>query len=128
MIVQRARRDFPDLLRRSRLSISQGGYNTVLETLAAGARAVIVPYAGGLETEQTLRAEALAAKGALQVVPEDDLSPAKLGAAIDRALSSPPSSSAGVDIGGAAKTSALVKTLDRASLTLFHQRLARPVA
>jgi predicted glycosyltransferase len=111
VVVERARRDFPDLLRRCRLSISQGGYNTVLETLAAGARAVIAPYAGGLETEQTLRAEALAAKGALQVVPEDDLSPARLGAAIDRALASPPSSAAGVDIGGAAKTSALVKAL-----------------
>jgi len=111
VIVERARRHFPDLLRRCRLSISQGGYNTVLETLAAGTRAVIAPYAGGLETEQTLRAEALAAKGALQVVPEDDLSPARLGAAIDRALASPPSSAAGVDIGGAAQTSALVKAL-----------------
>lgn len=111
VIVERARRDFPDLLRRCRLSISQGGYNTVLETLAAGARAVIAPYAGGLETEQTLRAEALAAKGALQVVPEDDLSPARLSIAIDRALASPPSSAAGVDIGGAAKTSALVRAL-----------------
>jgi len=111
VIVERARRYFPDLLRRCRLSISQGGYNTVLETLAAGTRAVIAPYAGGLETEQTLRAEALAAKGALQVVPEDDLSPARLGAAIDRALASPPSSAAGVDIGGAAQTSALVKAL-----------------
>ena len=67
--------------------------------------------AGGLETEQTLRAEALAAKGALQVVPEDDLSSARLSAAIDRALASPPSSAAGVDINGAAKTSALVKAL-----------------
>jgi predicted glycosyltransferase len=111
VIVERARRDFPDLLRRCRLSISQGGYNTVLETLAAGARAVIAPYAGGLETEQTLRAEALAAKGALQVVPEDDLSPERLGAAIDAALASPPSSAAGVDIGGAARTSALVRAL-----------------
>lgn len=111
VIVERARRDFPDLLRRCRLSISQGGYNTVLETLAAGARAVIAPYAGGLETEQTLRAEALAAKGALQVVPEDDLSPTRLSAAIDRALASPPSSAAGVDINGAAKTSALIKAL-----------------
>ena len=111
VIVERARRDFPDLLRRCRLSISQGGYNTVLETLAAGARAVIAPYAGGLETEQTLRAKALAAKGALQVVPEDDLSPARLGAAIDRALASPPSSAAGINTGGAAKTSALVRAL-----------------
>jgi len=111
VIVERARRDFPTLLKRCRLSISQGGYNTVLETLAAGARAVIAPYAGGLETEQTLRAEALQARGALEVAPEDDLTPEKLAGAIDRALAGPPSSAAGVDIDGAAKTAAILHAL-----------------
>ena len=110
-IVERARRDFPTLLKRCRLSISQGGYNTVLETLAAGARAAIVPYAGGLETEQTLRAEALQARGALEVVAEADLTPVRLAAAIDRALANPPSSAAGVRIDGAAETVRQVQAL-----------------
>lgn len=111
VIVERARRDFPTLLKRCRLSISQGGYNTVLETLAAGARAVIAPYAGGLETEQTLRAEALQARGALETVPEADLTPERLAAAIDRGLRNPPSSAAGVEIDGAAQTLAILREL-----------------
>lgn len=112
VIVERARPDFPDMLRRCRLSISQGGYNTVLETLAAGARAVIAPYAGGLETEQSLRAEALQARGALEVVNEDDLTPPALAAAIDRALANPPSSAAGVRIDGAAATARILADPD----------------
>lgn len=111
VIVERARRDFPGLLSRCRLSISQGGYNTVLETLAAGARAVIAPYAGGLETEQTLRAEALQARGALEVVGEDDLEPDRLAVAIDRALDNPPSSAAGIQIDGTRRTVELLGDL-----------------
>jgi len=108
VVVERARKDFPMLLQRCRLSISQGGYNTVLETLASGARAVIAPYAGGLETEQTLRATALQARGALEVVDEASLAPGTLAAAIDRALLNPPSSAAGVRIDGAAESAAII--------------------
>src|SRR5690606_23800788 len=43
--VERARPDFPALLANCALSISQGGYNTVMEVLATGARAVCLPYA-----------------------------------------------------------------------------------
>jgi predicted glycosyltransferase len=111
IIVDRARRDFPTLLKRCRLSISQGGYNTVLETLAAGARAVIAPYAGGLETEQTLRAEALQARGALEVVSEDDLTPERLATAVNQALTNPPSSAVGVWIDGAAQSAIILKAL-----------------
>ena len=111
VIVERARSDFPTLLRRCRLSVSQGGYNTVLETLAAGARAVIAPYAGGLETEQTLRAEALQARGALEVISEDELRPDLLAAAIERALANPPSSAAGVMMDGAGETVRVVRAL-----------------
>jgi predicted glycosyltransferase len=98
-------------LKRCRLSISQGGYNTVLETLAAGARAVIAPYAGGLETEQTLRAEALQARGALEVVSEDDLTPERLATAVNQALTNPPSSAVGVWIDGAAQSAIILKAL-----------------
>jgi predicted glycosyltransferase len=111
VIVERARKDFPILLKRCKLSVSQGGYNTVMETLAAGARAVIAPYAGGLETEQTLRAEALQSRGALQLVREEDLSPEKLAAAIDRTLNNPPSSAVGVKIDGAQETARILQEL-----------------
>ena len=112
VIVERARPDFQALLARAHLSVSQGGYNTVMEVLAAGLRAVVAPYAGGHESEQTLRAHALAERGALQVVAEDELSPERLAAAIDRALAGPPLSTAGIDLGGIAATIALLQGLD----------------
>ncbi len=73
VMVQRSRPDFTSLLPNCRLSISQGGYNTVMEVLRAGCPRVIVPYSGGLETEQTLRARLLAERGALTLVEEQDL-------------------------------------------------------
>ena len=71
VIVERARNDFTLRLRNCVLSVSQAGYNTVMETLQAGARAVLVPFAGGGESEQTLRARLLAERGLVHVVEED---------------------------------------------------------
>ena len=84
--IERARPDFRNLLARARLSISQAGYNTVLEVLAAGVPAVVVPFAAGSESEQSLRARLLAARGALTLVDEATLTPARLATAIVAAL------------------------------------------
>jgi predicted glycosyltransferase len=89
IIIEPARRDFAALLRNARLSISQGGYNTLIETLCLADRAVVVPFAAGLETEQTRRAALLAERGMIQVVAEDALAPQTLAAAVERALSRP---------------------------------------
>ena len=86
VIVERARGDFPALLMNCALSISQGGYNTVMESLHAGCAALIVPYAGGLETEQTLRAGLLAERGLINVLDEADLTPENLAASIEKAI------------------------------------------
>ena len=88
VIIEPARSDFPALLRGCALSISQGGYNTVVETLQAGARAVIVPYAGGNETEQVMRAELMARRGVIETVSESDLSQETLAASVNAALGS----------------------------------------
>lgn len=90
VILERYRQEFPQILRRCRVSVSQGGYNTVLDILAARAAAVVVPFASERETEQSLRAERLAARGVLEVVHERELSPERLARAIDRAISRPP--------------------------------------
>jgi predicted glycosyltransferase len=86
VIVERARGDFPALLMNCALSISQGGYNTVMESLHAGCAALIVPYAGGLETEQTLRAGLLAERGLINVLDEAGLTPENLAASIEKAI------------------------------------------
>jgi predicted glycosyltransferase len=84
--VERARKDFVQLLTRARLSISQAGYNTLMEVLASGVPGVVVPFAGGSETEQTQRAQVLAAQNLVTVVDEATLDPAQLAAGIERAL------------------------------------------
>lgn len=85
LVVERNRPDFPALLARARVSVSQAGYNTVMDVLRSGAPAVMVPFAGRHETEQRMRTQRLAALGAIDCLEEHDLSPAALAAAIDRA-------------------------------------------
>ncbi|GGE94474.1 glycosyltransferase [Stappia taiwanensis] len=89
VIVERARSDFPALLGRARLSVSQAGYNTVLDILHAGVPAVFVPFAQIRETEQQQRAEALARHGRAVVTSETGLTAERLAAAADDALSLP---------------------------------------
>lgn len=84
--IESARPDFAALLARSTLSISQAGYNTVVETLMHGDRAVLVPFATARETEQTRRAQVLAERGLVQTVAADGLDGPTLAAAVDRAM------------------------------------------
>lgn len=86
--VDRFRPDFPELLRSAALSVSQGGYNTVLDILSCGVRAVVVPYEGSGD-EQPLRARILAERGLLKVVSEGELSPSRLAEAMTEALTAP---------------------------------------
>jgi predicted glycosyltransferase len=107
VILERYRSDFPQILRRCRISVSQAGYNTVLDVLAAGVAAVIVPFASEHETEQSLRAERLGARRVLQVVREDQLSAETLASAVYRAISAIPERIA-IDIGGARRSAKLL--------------------
>jgi predicted glycosyltransferase len=107
VVVERYRADFPQMLQRCRMSVSQAGYNTVLEILAARAAAVLVPFADLRETEQTLRTARLAACGAVEMLPSSMLSPERLAQAIERAVLRPPTALA-VEMGGAHRTAQLV--------------------
>ena len=109
VIVERARPDFARLLANCRLSISQGGYNTVMEVLATGARAVCLPYAGGLESEQTLRCGLLAERGAMEVVNQDQVSADTVAAAVERALRAPKGRRGVVNMDGAQQSARLLK-------------------
>jgi predicted glycosyltransferase len=86
VIVERWRADLPTLFRTCAVSVSQAGYNTVMDLLRARARAVLVPFAAGGETEQTLRARILAERGLAVAVETATLSPKILADAIDEAL------------------------------------------
>lgn len=87
--IEWARPDFPDLLTSARISISQAGYNTVLDLAASGPGAILVPFAQGGEKEQSLRAAALEKAGLVRVIPEDQISPARLETDIRDLLAAP---------------------------------------
>ena len=108
--IERFRRDFASLLRRCHVSVSQAGYNTVLDILAARKRAVLVPFAAERETEQTIRAEHLEARDAAVLVRESELTPAALAAAIERAAAREPRPFA-LDTDGARRSAALIAGL-----------------
>ena len=107
--VERNREDFPALLANCALSISQAGYNTVAETLKARTRAVLVPFAGAGESEQTLRATLLAERGAATVLAEKALTPENLAAAVNRAARAPQPPADVVDLDGARRSAELLK-------------------
>ena len=83
-IIERNRADFAELLSVCAVSVSQAGYNTVLDTVEANCRALLVPFAGDGETEQTHRAETFSKLGRSVVLAEKDLNPEGLAAAVDR--------------------------------------------
>lgn len=105
--VERFRPGLAALLRGCRVSVSQAGYNTVLDVLAARARAVLVPFAAGREIEQLMRAERLAALGAAVVVRESELTPTRLATAIEEAaMRQPPEMT--IDAAGAERSARLI--------------------
>lgn len=106
VVVEANRPDFPALLGRARASISQAGYNTCVDLLRARVPAVLVPFAEGNEHEQTIRARAFAARNLAKIVPESDLSPATLAAALDCAKPPP---DLGLSCEGAARTAKIVE-------------------
>lgn len=108
VVVERARRDFPRLLANCRLSISQGGYNTVVEILAAGARAVCLPFVESRASEQTLRCRLLAEQGIIETVEPGAISAEAVAAAVKRALDAPVSSAPAIDTRGAERSAELL--------------------
>ena len=119
--VERYRREFPQILRRCHVSVSQGGYNTVMDVLEARAPAVVVPFASERETEQGLRAQRLAARGMLEVVQERELSPERLSQAIDRAICRR-SAPIVIDTGGARRTASLIASMISSARGLSRAR------
>lgn len=104
VVVEPARPDFVEMLARCRLSVSQAGYNTLMELMAVGSPGVVVPFARGAETEQTTRAELLAARGLVDTVAEAGLTPERLAEAVNRAAARPKPAPGTIDLDGLRKS------------------------
>ena len=99
--------DFLHWLRGADLSISQCGYNTAANLLQMCTPAVISPNAG--MSDQTFRAERLAALGLVTLLAPDALSPAGLAAAVRAALARPQVTHA-IRLDGAEETRRWIET------------------
>ena len=101
--IHRFSNDFPAWLQAADLSISMAGYNTCMNILATGVRALVHPFAQN--REQGLRATLLADRGCLGVLSTEDLDPARLAERMARQLRvSCQGGACPVDINGAANT------------------------
>lgn len=105
--IERWRDDLPDLIAGAALTISQAGYNTMMEILAARVPAVVVPFAEAGETEQTLRAQRLAERGLITLVSAQGLGGGVMAAAIAEAMTRRRPKAA-IDMNGAAQSARLI--------------------
>ena len=104
--------NFLSYLREASLSVSMAGYNTCMNLLATGTKALVVPFTGGGNTEQTLRAEKLAQLGVVGVVSPSQLRPDYLAERIIQALRTPPQTpTLSLDQDGAMKTATCLQDL-----------------
>ncbi len=109
--VQRNQSNFRAILAACRVSVSQAGYNTMLDLLSTGTRTVLVPFARFNEREQIVRARHLAALGLATVVDARDLNARSLAAAIDAAAAQASVPSFSLDVAGAQYSARLIQAL-----------------
>lgn len=98
------------LLETHTLSVSQCGYNTVMDILESKIPALVVPFVRGQEDEQNQRASKLKALGLLKVLDPSELDGSRLASEI-LALQAFSPDSTGLDLSGANKTVSIIAEL-----------------
>jgi predicted glycosyltransferase len=97
-------------LSRARASISQCGYNTVMDVLASRVPALVVPFGDAREDEQRKRADRLARLGLVRVLPTEALTASALAGEI-RALRQFSPGGLQLDLHGASRSADILAAL-----------------
>ena len=103
----------PDLLTymaKADLSISMAGYNTTLNVLQTGVRAMLLPFTGNDDQEQRLRSKRLESLGIVRVIDPDQLNPTLLAHRILDSLNTQPARPS-FSLRGVETTAARIKEL-----------------
>ncbi len=111
LVIERNRSgsDFIELLANSTISISQAGYNTIMDILVTQVSAIVIPFEGVAEQEQINRANALKEKGVLTILRENELSESALLKVISGLQQNTDKSNISIKMDGAAQTTSLMK-------------------
>jgi len=100
--------DLAAVLKSAELSVSMAGYNTVMDILSAGVRALVYPVTSNGDQEQSVRAEKLARMGVLDLIQSEELVPEKLAQKLVAALRKEPTRLA-LNRSGAANSALLLR-------------------
>ncbi|MEO1352597.1 MAG: glycosyltransferase [Cyanobacteria bacterium J06635_15] len=103
----------PNLLaymQKADLSISMAGYNTTMNILTTGVPAMMLPFTGNDDKEQTMRVERLAQLGRVKRLHPEDLRPKRFAKTLIAQLQQPPTQLS-IDLDGVKQTAQLVKAL-----------------
>lgn len=109
--VQRFTPTFQALMQQAVLSISMAGYNTCMNVLKTGTRALVLPFTGHKNDEQTIRAKKLETRGQLTVLEPEDLTPDRLAAKIAASLTMPHPGQHSINTDGGTHTAATIERL-----------------
>jgi predicted glycosyltransferase len=99
--------NFIDCLKRADLSVSMGGYNTIMNLLATGVRSLVYPYTANNDQEQHIRARKLESLGVVELLHPEMLPPELLAPKISAMLAKEPARLA-LDMDGAANTARIL--------------------
>ena len=102
--------DLTAILKRAELSVSMAGYNTMMDVLASGIRAMVYPVTSNDDQEQIMRADSLARTGVIDVLRTEDLAPENLAGKLECALGKKPAMLS-LNFDGAANTARILKRL-----------------
>lgn len=97
-------------MQRADLSISMSGYNTTMNILSTSVRAMILPFTGNNDREQTIRAKKLEKLGRVKAISPEDLQPEKFAHQIINYLQEEPNLMQ-FDFNGVANTAACLGKL-----------------
>ncbi|MCG8364167.1 MAG: glycosyl transferase [Pseudanabaenales cyanobacterium] len=110
LTVERYTPNLLSYMRQADLSISMAGYNTTLNVLTTGVRAMLLPFTGNDDQEQTLRSERLEQLGVVRLIRPEDLHPERFAQKVIDCLSQKPAQ-INFDLHGVEKTAVLLRSL-----------------
>ena len=97
-------------LQQADLSVNMSGYNTTMNILTTGVRALMLPFTGNDDQEQTMRVRRLEQLGRVQMLQAEEITPERLAQRVQLALTQQPQE-IDFDLDGVQKTARLVRSL-----------------